>query len=872
MSIIWKDEEHNIVANENSLVDYKSYFNALTVDMKILSSTLPENVSITLGNGYVRIYGNLPSVVKNENYYATIRLTEYNEYGQKIDFSDRYFEIQSINKQLEWDVSIDETLDITMYTEVNVQLKLLNKNGNEIFKKIGGELPQGLKFNTDGVLYGSVNVLDENKTDYTFDVNVYVDGIEYTPSLKKSIKLHIIKPTSSTKPLWITEPGNLGNLSFGDVSTFRVVAYDVAGVSTVSYELDKSFGDEYRLPPGLYINAMTGRIEGSITSTQLYEYFFYVVATKLSDGEIIKSEPRQFSIKTNDVSKEHQIVWPTDDTIDLGNYYIGNEVIGYVPSATTEDGEIIKYYLCDGNIPKGLILNDNGVFGGVLESQQSGEYKFTIRAETRYLSSIKNVIMKLSQGLGKNSIKMYLRINNEYRDEYNDIKTQFNPNTIYKSDNSNFIVDSFPKIHVATLCCYDREILSHMLDFGNAQVVRFGKTVGLTHSQVNNYGESIENYEVFYKEIDELTYDWKEIKNGNYDFELKLQQMKENGFIHKDSELNFNNAIYDSNAEIYGDTKTNPRVAYSIFNFKNVRDILSQKIYLKRMGGEYYYSQGNQQLFDIKTINRIVYLYKDIKTKEYKISDDMNIHDYDQIVKYEHNCIYDSNNVFMKKTLFHPCGVDGSKLYENGNSFLLMDESCEPYYLKKIINPLCLDRNNTKIEITNVPSEYDIVLPLITEDDVKTDTDGSLYVRFLNYEVESLPEWKRKKAKNWESETHYYVGDVIIYNSVYYSCLQEFKTGDVFEFDANILKVLNIDELNTELSKEYFPTLDLGYYESGTNRYYLNKMNERETKYGDNWYNKDFLFYEVICEPVYESDADVFGVQFVSLKHPVYYR
>ena len=59
------------------------------------------------------------------------------------------------------------------------------------FKKIGGELPQGLRFNTDGVLYGSVNVLDENKTDYTFDVNVYVDGIEYTPSLKKSIKLHI---------------------------------------------------------------------------------------------------------------------------------------------------------------------------------------------------------------------------------------------------------------------------------------------------------------------------------------------------------------------------------------------------------------------------------------------------------------------------------------------------------------------------------------------------------------------------------------------------------------------------------------------------------------------------------------------------------
>lgn len=861
MTIEWKTTEKTFTVNEGDVIDVSINYSPSNAKMTILSSSLPTEISVINYGGYIKIYGKAPQVIEDTSYFITIRLTEYDESNQVVDISDNYYEIKVISLPLEWDLTDSTNIDIVVYTEFNKQLKLLNKNGNESFKKVGGELPYGISLSSDGILYGSINGISEGEqTEYEFMVNIFVDGKEVSSSLERTYKIFVKDADSGTAPHWITEQGSIGNISFNEKSKFKVLAYDMNGDSTLSYELDRTLDSSYRLPPGLTLNSLTGNIDGVLNTTQYSTYTFGIIASKLVNGEQINSETRIFSITTNDVSKEHQIVWDTNDTLDLGRYYVGNEIVGYVPTPKVEDGSEIKFTLGSGNIPKGLILNENGTFGGVLEHQIIGDYFFTIIAETKYVSVTKNVVMHLAKGLGKNAIKMYLRINNEYRDEYLNIKSQFNPNTAYKSNNSNFVVDAFPKIDVAVLTCYDREILSHLINFGNPVIVRIKDTKSLIHSQINNYGDPIENYEVIYKSVDESTYQWEDLDVGGYNFDEKLEQLKADGKIENNTLLDFNNESYNSG-------ETTPQVSYSVFNFKNFRDLLTQKFYVYKKSGDYYYSLGSQELFNVDNIVDEYYLYQDESTLKYKITKNLYTSESDVDVEYNCGCVYDKSHNPMLSILFKPCVITQYGLLESYKPFVKFSEEDEPYYLQKISNPICFDRekNSSSVTIDNIPNSSEMVLPMITEDDLNYDTSDSEkknpYIKFLDYDVEQIPEWKRIKPKNWTPNTQYMTGDVIINDSIYYECLQQFKSDETFVDDKNLLKVLTNEEIGVLLSKSFFPTLDLGYYEVNTNRYYMNQVRAKEQN-GEYWYNKDFLFYEVICEPLFNKDIEKFCVWF----------
>lgn len=867
MAIEWNTTEQVFKYKEGDIVDLNIYYSASNPQMVKLSSTLPSGFAIQQFDGYIKIIGTLPTIMTTTSYFATIRITEY-ENGKVVDLCDRYFEIVSESLPVSWDKSETGIIDTTIYVELNQKLQLNNTNGNEVFKKVSGELPSGINLSADGVLYGSITDVNElQNSPYRFTIDVFVNG--QSLSLEKSFTLNIHESVERTEPYWITEEGILGNISFNDISKFKVLAYDMSGGSTLSYELDKSLDSSYRLPPGLKLNGLNGKIEGILSSSQYATYTFGVIASKLVNGEKIDSKPRLFSIKANDVSKEHQLIWEDDGVIDLGTYSVGNEVVGYVPPPTVEDGSEIRYYLSGGDIPKGLLLNTNGTFGGVLEYQPTKDYYFTIIVETKYISMTKNVKMHVVKGLGKNAIKMYLRINNEYRDEYLNIKNQFNPNTAYKSHNENFVVDSFPKIDVATLTCYDREVLSHIINFGNPVVLRIKDTDILAHSQINNYGQPIENYEVIYKNIDESTYQWEELNNGSYNFEEKLEMLKGEGQIDNSSSLEFNNSMYNLD-------NTTPKISYSVFNFKNFRELLTQKFYVYKKEGEYYYSVGSQELFDLQQVSQMYNLYKVIETDddgriqkiEYRITNSPQISSIDKVVEYKNNCVYD-NNTPMLSVLFTPCVVssDETTLIQTSESFIIYNEDSMPYYLKKITNPYCFsfDKNKGTITISTIPSDSEMVLPMITDSDViydEADTQKENgYIKFLDYNVEKLPEWKRTRAKEWTANTQYLTNDVIIYDSVYYECKQQFKSGSMFEYDTNILTILTNEEVNKLLSKNFFPTLDLGYYEVGTNRYYMAQIHEKE-KNGEFWYNRDFLFYQIICEPIFNREIDKFAIWF----------
>ncbi len=237
------------------------------------------------------------------------------------------------------------------------------------------------------------------------------------------------------------------------------------------------------------------------------------------------------------------------------------------------------------------------------------------------------------------------------------------------------------------------------------------------------------------------------------------------------------------------EVKTDPRVRFSVFNFKNVRKILSQKVYVYQKEGTYLYDFGNQQI----------------------VTD-----------------------------------------YEQGKTLI-------------ITNPWCFDieKNKGNITLDKIPEGGEMVMPYITNEDVQDRAGISPYVQFLDESVEPLPMWKREQAKEWQPKTKYNTNDVIIYKLTYYKCKQQFTSGETFEFDSNLLEQLNSDDINSILTKNYFPTLDIGYYEPGTNRAYLKNVNKEELK-GAYWYRKDFLFWDLTCEPLYNKETSTFGVPFYS--------
>jgi hypothetical protein len=791
---------------EGEYIDEKIYYKGTNVIFSRLSSTLPSTITlindVDENGSFLHLFGTTPLVKNDTEYLISYRLTETIN-GVK-DFVDGYFQILNKNKMVSWSSDIVTEFSPIMMTDFSYQLLLDNASGNEIFKKIEGNLPNGISISNSGLISGTILESNEIDTPYHFTIGVYIDNEMVQTIEPKSFTFYITNAFEDTPPIWMTESGVIGSLSVGEVSYCKVSAYNTFGNSSISYSLDEHADSSiYRLPPGLSIKPLTGEITGILTTTQIAEWRFKIVASKIASGAVIESEPREFIIRTNEVSDDHKITWNVDNN-DLGDFYIGNTIVGQIPLASVEDDSTITYSISGGNVPDGLLFNKDGTLSGILGNQPLGSYSFVVKAETKYTYIEQPFIMKIQKGLGKNAIKTYLRFNLEYKNEYNNIRDQLNPRTTYKNDNENFFISPFPTIYIANLCCYDREILSYMLNFGNPEIIRIGKTKSLTYSQINSKGDSIENYEVIFKTINESTYQWDKIEIGDFDFNSKLQQMKSLNQIEEYAQIEFNNEIYDSNIEQLNEDgemvthTTNPHVTYNVFNFENVRKILAQKIYVYKKFGTYYYDLGSQQLFN--------------------------------------------------------------------------EDDVPQYHLQQISDPWCFDMNNTSqlIQITNLSKDDEMVMPMITDDDVEQDGYGNYYVQFLKTNIESLPQWKRAQPLVWSANTEYNMNDIIINNNTYYKVLQRFKSGSIFTYDTNTLKIINNLELEEELQKVYYPTLDLGYFEPGTNRNYMNVMNDREIQYGDFWYNKDFLFYEVICEPIFNKDIETFGVSFVPLEQQEY--
>ena len=718
---------------------------------------------------------------------------------------------------------------------------------------------------------------------------------------------------------------------------------------------------EGELPSGLELSSRDsqGIISGRLATNQVSNFNFRICPYRHYDGAWYPEDPegtitqksfdssREFYIVTNNPSPEHKITWGEEgSSIDGGSFQVGTVINDSLPKAVAADDSPITYTVIDyGNLPSYITIGLNGSISGTAQFPV-GEYYCFVRASTDYTYVTRKVEIKIIKGLGYNSLNLSLVINLEYKDEYNEIRNQLNPVAVYGNGQEGYNVEVFPKIDIATLTCFDRELLAGIFNYGNPEVVRFLDTRFKTYTDEDINGESTATYEAYYKAVDENTYQWDDVDNGNFDFEQQMQNEKDltsaagdtvydkNKYgelpfypMESDAKLEFNNEYYNSvvdqkqweespetlgnylgifesieelnaysgpkqindyaQVEIIDDyedvsyTKyywtgssweevgykivnkhitTTPQVEYKVFNFKHVREALQKKIYVYKETGDFYYDMGNQQLFEKNDIT-VKKLYE-VEIINEESEPELQYHmcnedDTEDVVTYKEHKVYDGNglvtNVLFKPTFdTHPFMIDAEE---------------EIYNLEEISNPWCLDFNkeeNDWLSMDKIPEGERMCLPRITDDDVTSGLNMN-YIQMLDPKVEPLPKWKRKEAKYWEAETTFDVGDILYYDTKYYLVIKKFTTDYAFEYDTENMRLLTNDEVKDQLSKQYFPTLDLGYYKSGKNRVYLKRLNEAEKK-GQYWYRKDFFFWEVNCEPVYNESIDTFGVPFI----PVY--
>ena len=931
--------------------------NRRTLEPILLSSNLPSEIKLLVdtSNNTIMVSGTLPKVDEDTEYFFTYRLkeVEVSNPTNVTNILDRYFTFTSKNIPVSWN-----NLENLLYTgnncifEMNLKDYLDHPNGNETFKKVNGTLPEGVLFDDNGTVVGYVEEEIEDVTDFKFEVRVYSNGLPIEGLEDKEFIIQVDPETMEQKPTWTTD-SNLGNINKNETigptetKTIKLNAMDLSGSDgtlrfILAPDTDENVVNDPTitgLPPGMSLRN-DGNIVGTCTTTQVKDWYFGAYAVKYveEDDNTIYSDYKKFLLSTNRGSAEHEISWidPTK-TYALGTFVIGEEISLQLPLATAADGSIIKYSFSGNTYPKGIELSDSGLINGTLDLQDTGNYDFEVMAKTDYTYITRKFRMGLKQGLSESALKLYLRINLEYKDEYTDIKDQLNPNTLYNNDVDNYNVSNFPKIDIATLKCYDREVLASMMNFGNPEIVRFGLTKSLPYSHIDGNGNLTANYEVFYKSIDENTYQWEPIEMGDYDFQAKLDQLQTTGEIDNDAKIEFNNDDYHTSVKAWkllgevptyskllscnttelkfgyfakvlkdethndeiayymynGDptpslawvysgnelpqeidpvVKTNPDDSYQVFNFKNVREILSQRIYVYQKEGTFYYDEGSQQIVtptgNIESIKVLHHAVEDmyhegeqipyIKKGEYYITDEDG--ENETLVDYESHIVTEkeTGRVYVN-ILFKPDF--------NSPNFMVYEDGGEIYYVNEITNPWCFDFNaNTNIGIDTVPPGEEMVMPNIKTSDVNMMLGGSPYVVFLDTAIEPLPMWKRKQAEMWKPNTTYKAKEIIIYDSIYYKVKQQFTTGNEFVFDDNLLEVVSGDVIDAELPKNYFPTLDLGYYQSGTNRRYLKDLNIAEKK-GDYWYRKDFLFWEIIAEPVYNQDIDTFGIPFYSTQN-----
>lgn len=465
---------------------------------KIEGETLSEKIIVDEDNNYIitKVSGNFPNgislIEKEDGYYLEGNfdlIEKTTEYYFTLQASNeekslqQWFSIKVDSKITEWGLNEDVPTEVFEKTYFSYQFELKNPEGNERFKKIYGELPNGIFISDTGLLYGVPE--EDNDKIYEYKVGVYRNDNLIIESPKMSIKINDLSLLN--KPLWATDSGIIGYIDYNNSKYLFVKAYDIKG-REVKYE---ESSDDWNIPLGINFDTDTGEFYGTCETKSSLSWNFSIRPYVEDEGEIIYGDWRRFTIITNAVESDNLIKWVTEELPLTKIGYNYNSII----EATSKNK--IFFELSSGNLPKGLKLNKNGNIYGIIDYQDIGEYKFVVRAYTQLSFAIKEFTINVEEGLSQNAVDVALYINKENDEEYHQLIGNFDRSSAYNSSNNLYKISTHPQLYVATLNTWDDILLKYKFEQFNTPIDIIWKE---TKKKTINDSEDNPKYDFFYKE------------------------------------------------------------------------------------------------------------------------------------------------------------------------------------------------------------------------------------------------------------------------------------------------------------------------------------------------------------------------------------
>lgn len=768
--------------------------------MKKMSGDYPNDLVISYeNNNNINIKGILPIVNEDKHYYFTIEAEDILT-GEK---SQRFFDIFVKNRKTLWKTE-ESSYTVIESTYFNVQLELLNPIGNEEFIKISGEMPSDLQINSNGLIYGVLDEIAKEKT-YKFTIGVRRNN-EFI--LTKQFQMTVKKLSSTTEPIWITESGNIGTINYLEDSNLFVSAYEPQG-NPISYRI----GKENNLPYGLSLNSSNGKIIGECLTTVELDWTFSVIA---SNGKF--EVEREFSLTTNALKDEEKIAWDSDSKLKTAN--VGYDYYDIVKAIS---GLKVIYEIIGGALPNGLELTNDGLIQGVPEFQDYKEYKFTVKAYNDRTFIQKEFIITLEKGLGKNAVKSYLYINNEYLTDYQNMRELFNSEDAYQPKLKKYQVSSKPKIDVCQCSTFDKILMRYMVEVFNTPI-----TYNWENTVKKDYQEDNSTiYSAYYKQIREL---YSNSSMVNYPLHPYTRQYvdKDISYLYKGTNISVTPI-----GEVYKEVVIIDEESLKTQNLYYFIDEKNDKIYVDKIVA--YYEEGTHKLI---TPTSEVWEQK-IYGKEYTIIDDEKIYiryltDEDYYIENTKEVV-SNEPIYIREYIEDDEKIQEKYIIRNGQE-----------YIVQFANNLMIANADTNIIL---PYTSDTVEILREEDNVRyyydTSAKGTVFLGSTNYLREALNQ--KIYVDKLEKESVYYkVGNQQIIDDDFTSkkfmvCWDEKRKTYYVRYDG-VVKTFWIysrekNKLNAELEPVYASFLSDRIYDCG------DAFNLQETEFdGGNAYTNKFDF------------------------------
>ena len=290
-----------------------------------------------------------------------------------------------------------------------------------------------------------------------------VDNTElvYNTSTFFGVTTTITSGVSSLQIPQFLNGSDLGTVRAGGRHDLDVRAYDPNPYSgPVRYDIIEGTDPLTQLPTGLYLDRRSGYIYGYIPYQPAYtrNYRLTINATKYKIRDYITAT-NYVATATNvftlavEGQVETTIQWIT--TSSLGTINAGEISEVAVKAEHSNSDYNIKYVITNGNLPSGLVLQEDGSISGRPEYTSTGTYTFTVLATDVYgLSAITRTFnLGVSLYDNKQYTQIYVRpfLPLSQRTEYQDFignTFTFDPALMYRFFDSNFGVQQSIKMYI----------------------------------------------------------------------------------------------------------------------------------------------------------------------------------------------------------------------------------------------------------------------------------------------------------------------------------------------------------------------------------------------------------------------------------------